>query len=78
MNVLSRRLATLNTQQNSRLTRIANDEIFFRDLGVELPLLIDDEFLSSASQQDQNQQVKKISLQESEEESAADQFAASR
>ena len=78
LNVLSRRLATLNTQQNTRLTRIANDEIFFRDLGVELPLLIDDEFLSAASQQDQNQEVQRIPLQEPEEETAADQFAASR
>ena len=78
MNVLSRRLATLNTQQNTRLTRIANDEIFFRDLGVELPLLIDDEFLSAASQQDQNQEVQRIPLQEPEEETTADQFAASR
>ena len=78
MNVLSRRLATLNTQQNTRLTRIANDEIFFRDLGVELPLLIDDEFLSAASQGDQNQKVQRITLQDSEEETTADQFAASR
>ena len=78
LNVLSRRLATLNTQQNTRLTRIANDEIFFRDLGVELPLLIDDEFLSAASQQDQNQEVQRIPLQEPEEETTADQFAASR
>ena len=78
LNVLSRRLATLNTQQNTRLTRIANDEIFFRDLGVELPLLIDDEFLSAASQQDQNQEVQRIPLQEPKEETTADQFAASR
>jgi hypothetical protein len=78
INILTRRLATLNGEQNSRLTKIANDEIFFRDYGVTTPVLIDDEFLSAASQQDQNQEVERIPLQEPEEETAADQFAASR
>ena len=64
--ILSRRLTTLNIEQNSRLTQIYNDLEFFKQYGVAPPVIVDDALLSGKSKK--TQEKTRLTLEPSEEE----------